>query len=106
MAKEKFVTKQQEKQYLEQLKKDFAITDKKGEVNSVNELIGKKLNRRAYTIYWINMVIFIILCAGVFMFLISPIVLWILGHGPGSTTFTDKFKKVTIFGICFVVVAA
>ena len=106
MTNEKIVTKKDEVNYLEQLKKDFAVNDKKGEINSINELLGKKLNTRAYVTYWLNMVTFIILCLGVFLFLVSPAIMWILGHGPGTETFSQKFKIVVVIGLVFVVAAA
>ena len=106
MAKAKVTNINKEKQYLEQLKKDFAVIDKKGEVNSLNELIGKKLNKRAYVIYWLNMAAFVFLCFGVFLYIVSPAILWIAGQGPGSSEFNDKFKTITIIGVCFIVAAA
>ena len=106
MSKDVIVTKEQEKEYLANLKKDFAITDKDGKINSISDLIGKRLNKRAYIIYWLNMVFFILLCSVVFLFLISPAILWIMGSGPGTETFNDKFKPIAIAGIVFVVATA
>lgn len=106
MSKTKVITKKDEKKYLEQLKKDFAVNDKKEKITSLNDLLGKKLNKRAYVIYWLNMITFIILCLGVFLFIISPAILWIIGHGPGTETFSHKFKIITVIGLVFVVAAA
>mgnify|MGYP004444343453 FL=1 len=92
-----------QKEFLALLKKDFNIKDKEGKISTLNSL-GHKLKKRAYTIYWLNMTAFVLLCLGVFLYFVSPAILWVIGHGPGSETFVHHFKKLTIIGIVLVIV--
>ena len=106
MEKIKTTTKEMEKLNLNELKKEFAINDKNGEINTLNDLIGKKLNRRAYTIYWVNMAVAIILCLASLLFILSPILIWIYGHSFGSSEYIHALKIALIVGLPTLVITA
>ena len=99
MKQIKKTTKKLERMNLEDLKRELSINYKNQEINSINELIGKKLARRSYTIYWFNLIIFIILCASCLLFFISPIIIWMCGLQFGSTEYTNALKIALAVGL-------
>ena len=99
-------TKKTERINLEELKRELSINDKNQEINSLNELLGKKLARRSYTIYWFNLIIFIILCASCLLFFISPVIIWMCGLQFGTEPYTRAFKIALAVGLPTLLITA
>lgn len=72
---------------------------------AINQAIGKKLYKRAATIYWCNMVGFILLCIGEFAFAVAPLLLWLFGYKVAQEG-TNYYKLIVLIGIPWTIVTA
>ena len=76
------------------------------QTKKINEVIGKKLYKRAATIYWLNIVIFVILCIPTFLFFVSPLIIWLAGIKFEHKDFVEALKTAMIIGLPVTIVTA
>ena len=81
----------------------FYLVDEK--TKAVNKAIGKKLYKRAAAIYWSNVVFFVLLCIGAFIFVVAPLFLWLFGYKVNESN-TNWYKLIVTIGLPWTVVTA
>ena len=79
--------------------KALKIKNKHNEITTVKELFDKKLKKRSDAIYWSNITIFVVMCLAVFIFIISPLIIWMFGYDFGGPQFYSHFKIALAIGI-------
>ena len=93
------------KKDIKKLKMSGALYLVDEKTKALTEAIGKKLYKTSAAIYWTNIVVFVLLCIGTFLFAVSPLLYWIFG-GKGGEAQAKFFKTVVAIGIPFTVVTA